>query len=116
MGMQQQSDLPEGWLLASLPQMVKINMGQSPPGSTYNNKGDGIPFFQGKVDFTDVNPKVRIYCTEPKKIASEGDILLSIRAPVGPTNIADQKCAVGRGLAALTPYDNIPTHFILYLA
>lgn len=112
--MQQQSELPEGWLLASLPKVVNIKMGQSPPGSTYNDIGNGLPFFQGKADFTDFHPIVRKYCTEPKKIANQGDILLSIRAPVGPTNIANKKCAIGRGLAALTPYNNIPTNFILY--
>src|SRR5438874_1850685 len=102
------SNLPEGWAYAKLPQIAAINMGQSPPGSTYNKQGDGLPFFQGKADFGDRSPTVRVWCASPKKIAQPGDVLISVRAPVGPTNVADHTCGIGRGLAAVTPLDGIP--------
>ena len=87
----------------SLGEISTIVAGQSPPGSTYNEAGVGIPFFQGKADFGEVHPIARKYCTQPKKIAEKGDILISIRAPVGPTNIASERCCIGRGLAAIRP-------------
>ena len=89
-------------------------MGQSPPGSTYNTEGVGLPFFQGKADFTEKSPVVRIWCTQPKKLVKSGDILISVRAPVGPTNVADQDCAIGRGLAGIRPKNGIPIEYILY--
>jgi type I restriction enzyme S subunit len=107
-------DLPEGWVSAKLPEIVKINMGQSPPGRSYNNRGDGLPFFQGKADFGNRYPTVRVWCSQPKKIAQPGDVLISVRAPIGPTNVADHVCAIGRGLAAITPLGGIPSEFILF--
>ena len=107
-------ETPEGWERVKLPQVAGINMGQSPPGSTYNERGEGLPFFQGKTDFGTRHPMVRVWCTEPKKIAKPGDVLISVRAPVGPTNVADRICAIGRGLAAITPLGGIPTEFILF--
>jgi len=107
-------DLPEGWVSAKLPEISKINMGQSPPGRSYNNRGDGPPFFQGKTDFGERYPTVRVWCSQPKKTAHPGDLLISVRAPVGPTNVADRVCAIGRGLAAITPLGGIPSEFILF--
>jgi type I restriction enzyme S subunit len=97
----------EDWIEVELGEVCDINMGQSPPSSTYNSVGKGLPFFQGKAEFTDLYPVVRKWCTKPTRIANEGDILLSVRAPVGSTNIANQECAIGRGLAAVTyPFSN----------
>ncbi len=107
-------ELPEGWAAAKLPDVVRINMGQSPPGSSYNNRRDGLAFFQGKAEFGARHPTAVKWCTSPTKIAEPGDVLISVRAPVGPTNVADQTCAIGRGLAALTPLCGIPTDFVLY--
>lgn len=106
--------LPEGWAVAPLPEVALITMGQSPPGKTYNDQGDGLPFFQGKADFGSIHPSVRKWCSAPGKTATAGDILLSIRAPVGPTNIADRHCAIGRGLAAIRPARGVPSLFLLY--
>src|SRR5438876_3582707 len=89
-------------------------MGQSPPSSEYNENGEGLPFFQGKAEFTDLFPKVRKWCTAPTKIAEAEDILLSVRAPVGPTNLAPSLCCVGRGLAAIRPAKNIQVRYVLY--
>lgn len=86
--------------LASIAELI---MGQSPPSSTYNEVGDGLPFFQGKSDFGFRHPTPRLFCNIPQKIAKPNDILLSVRAPVGPTNITDQECCIGRGLAAIRP-------------
>ena len=89
-------------------------MGQSPPSSTYNKERKGLPFFQGKVDFGDLHPTPRVWCDSPQKIAQPGDILISVRAPVGPTNIANITCCIGRGLAALRPSDAVDTKWLLY--
>ena len=91
----------------SLGEIATITAGQSPPGSSYNEDGDGLPFFQGKADFGDVYPVTRKWCVAPKKIADAGDILISVRAPVGPTNIAAERCCIGRGLAAIRPDETI---------
>jgi type I restriction enzyme S subunit len=89
-------------------------MGQSPPSSEYNENGQGLPFFQGKAEFTDLFPEVRKWCTAPTKIAEANDILLSIRAPVGPTNLALSLCCIGRGLAAIRPVKDIQVRYVLY--
>jgi len=104
--------MKEDWIECTLGEVCEVNMGQSPPSSTYNTDGIGLPFFQGKAEFTDLHPVVKKWCSIPKKIANKNDILLSVRAPVGSTNIADQECSIGRGLAAITyKYGNM---FIWY--
>lgn len=89
------------WPTARLPDVAEIIMGQSPPGDTYNETANGLPFFQGKAEFGEVSPTPKKWCTVPKKIAEAGDILMSVRAPVGPTNLASTRCCIGRGLAAI---------------
>ena len=76
-------------------------MGQSPPGETYNELGNGTPFYQGIRDFGFRFPTSRVFCTAPTRFAQKGDVLLSVRAPVGSLNMAIERCAVGRGVAAL---------------
>ena len=88
--------------MAKLETFCSINMGQSPDSATYNTEGKGLPFFQGNADFGDIHPKVRVWCSAPTKVANAEDILISVRAPIGALNIADEKCCIGRGLAALT--------------
>ena len=107
--------LPSGWQRCRLPEFTHIVMGQSPPSITYNHDCEGLPFFQGKAEFRALNPKVRTYCSQPRKVAKKGAILLSVRAPVGPTNLADRDCCIGRGLAAIHPAGNIAPRFVLYL-
>jgi len=98
-----------------LGKVSSITMGQSPPSETYNSEKIGLPFFQGKSDFGIMYPSVRIHCDQPQKVAEAGDILISVRAPVGSTNIANQKCCIGRGLAAISALPKI-THnkYIFY--
>ena len=96
-------------------EVAEITMGQSPESESYNDKGDGIPFYQGKSDFGEVYPTVRMYCTSPKKIAMADDILMSVRAPIGDVNIAQEKCCIGRGLAAIRPKGNTNLKYLFYL-
>ena len=107
--------IPDGWQHCILPDFANIVMGQSPPSSTYNRSGDGLPFFQGKAEFGDLYPTVIMYCSQPNKIARQNATLLSVRAPVGPTNLAQQDCCIGRGLAAIHPCGGITPKFLLYL-
>ena len=108
------SELPEGWRWAKLGEVSEIIMGQSPPSKSYNTEGKGLPFFQGKADFGDLYPIPRVWCGDPKKIAHAGDILISVRAPVGPTNMAAEDCCIGRGLAALRPRNGIDPFWVLF--
>ena len=107
------SPLPNGWMQVKLEDVCEIILGQSPPSSTYRKRPDGLPFFQGKADFGDVSPTPTTWCVKPHKIAEVGDILISVRAPVGPTNIANTRCCIGRGLAALRCQDSIDRDFLL---
>lgn len=99
-----------------LTDLCTLNMGQSPESSTYNEQGNGLPFFQGNADFGELHPTVRVWCSAPTKIANAGDILISVRAPIGAMNIAEERCCIGRGLAALTPDLNICSQQYLYYA
>ena len=94
-------DLPEGWRVGDLGQEFDIIMGQSPRGESYNEKGEGVIFFQGRAEFQERFPRKRLYTVEPKKIANKFDVLVSVRAPVGDINVAYEKCCIGRGLAAV---------------
>lgn len=94
-------EIPEGWSDKTLSQIANITMGQSPEGSSYNDEGVGTVFYQGSTDFGWLFPTVRQYTTAPNRMAKKGDILLSVRAPVGDMNIANTDCCIGRGLAAL---------------
>ena len=94
-------EIPEGWKDDVLENIANITMGQSPEGSSYNEDGEGTIFYQGSTDFGVKYPKIRMYTTAPTRFAKKGDILMSVRAPVGTTNIANSDCCIGRGLAAL---------------
>ena len=105
-------ELPEEWEVVEIGdnKVSELVMGQSPPSSSYNASGNGIPFLQGNADFGEIIPSPSIYCTKPLKLAEKGDILLSVRAPVGELNIAAFKCVIGRGLAAIRCNDK-KTHY-----
>ncbi|MBE3128444.1 MAG: restriction endonuclease subunit S [Actinobacteria bacterium] len=97
-----------------LKDITDIIMGQSPPSSTYNTNKVGLPFYQGKKEFGDLFPTPEKYCSEPKKIAESNDILISVRAPVGPTNICKEKSCIGRGLAAIRTKEKIEKYYLFY--
>lgn len=89
------------WKEGSLSDIADITMGQSPSGSSYNEDGIGTIFFQGRAEFGFRFPSVRLFTTEPKRMASANDTLMSVRAPVGDLNVAHTDCCIGRGLAAI---------------
>lgn len=93
--------------MARLGDICSLNMGQSPDSESYNENGEGLPFFQGNADFGVLHPSVRVWCNAPTKIAHTDDILISVRAPIGALNIANIDCCIGRGLAALTVNQSI---------
>ena len=106
--------LPEGWASAPMSDVASIIMGQSPPSSSYNDVGLGLPFLQGKAEFGPLCPQPMKWCTNAKKVAEGNDVLLSVRAPVGPTNLSPMRCCIGRGLAALRPLRGMENRFVLY--
>ena len=99
--------------VSKLKDCCTIIAGQSPESKYYNSNGDGLPFFQGKADFGELYPSIRVYCSQPTKIAEKDDILLSVRAPVGPTNLAPCKVCIGRGLTAIRPSEVLLTRYVL---
>ena len=103
-------EIPEGWYDTKLSKIANITMGQSPDGSSYNEQGNGILFYQGSTDFGMRFPSIRLFTTSPTRFAKEGDILMSVRAPVGATNIANADCCIGRGLAAMNSKLGSITH------
>lgn len=97
-----------------LKECCTIIAGQSPESKYYNTEGIGIPFFQGKADFGEVYPTIRVYCSQPTKIAEKDDILLSVRAPVGPTNLSPGRVCIGRGLTAIRPSEILNLKYLLH--
>jgi len=105
------------WETVELGEVAEIISGQSPEGKHYNQNGNGFPFYQGKKEFSDIYiSKPNIWTTQITKIAKKGDILMSVRAPVGPVNFATQEICIGRGLAAIRPNNKIESMYLfIYL-
>ena len=93
--------VPSGWGTSTVGDSFVLTMGQSPPGDTYSDSDNGLPFYQGRTDFGFRFPTKRMYCSAPTRIAEVGDTLVSVRAPVGDVNMAIEKCCVGRGVASV---------------
>lgn len=108
------AEVPSGWASCELADFCELIQGQSPPGDTYNTDGKGLPFYQGKAEFGEDYPVPRKWCIAPLRIAEEGDVLISIRAPVGPTNLCMEPSCIGRGLAAIRPLSDVASRFVLY--
>ena len=98
----------------SISEIADVILGQSPPSSSYNDTGVGLPFYQGKSDFGDKYPIPREWCSDPTRIAEKDDILMSVRAPVGPVNLANEKSAIGRGLAAIRAKNEIDFKYLYF--
>ena len=107
-------EIPEGWTKGQLSDISIIIMGQSPSGDSYNKEGNGEIFYQGRTEFGFRYPQVKNFTTEPKRRAKKGDILMSVRAPVGDLNIANSNCCIGRGVASLCSKDD-NNSFLFYL-
>ena len=108
-------NLPEGWRMGTITEIANIIMGQSPEGDTYNTDGNGMIFYQGRTDFGRRYPTARVYTTNPTRYAKTGDVLLSVRAPVGDINIASHDCCIGRGLASLRSKDECQSYLYYQL-
>jgi type I restriction enzyme S subunit len=108
--------MPKKWKVVRLgdEEVAVLIMGQSPPSSTYNNTGIGLPFLQGNAEFGEMYPTPVLSCSHPIKITEKNDILLSVRAPVGDVNIAPFKSCIGRGLAAIRPKWNKLDYLFLF--
>lgn len=101
------------WLDGTLSDIAEIIMGQSPKGDTYNEDGEGTVFYQGRAEFGFRFPTRRLFTTDPKRMAQENDVLMSVRAPVGDLNVANEPCCIGRGLGAIHSKDGHQS-FVLY--
>lgn len=113
---QSKRKIPKGWTVGKLCDIANITMGQSPAGESYNEMSEGTIFYQGRTDFGLRFPTPRMYTTAPTRFAKKGDILLSVRAPVGDLNIAMENCCIGRGLAALNSKIGSQMHLFYTLA
>ena len=105
--------IPKGWKWVKLGEVAEIKMGQSPESKYYNDKGIGLPFLQGNKTFGYKYPEIDIFCSNPIKIAKKGEVLISVRAPVGDINIANQDICIGRGLASINSLFN-QNEFLFY--
>ena len=108
-------NIPNKWNNGILSNIANITMGQSPDGSSYNENGNGTIFYQGSTDFGIRFPSIRKYTTAPSRFAKKGDILMSVRAPVGAMNIANNDCCIGRGIASLSSKVGSTTHLYYIL-
>jgi type I restriction enzyme S subunit len=108
-------DIPEGWKCVKLGEIAEIKMGQSPESKYYNDKSIGLPFLQGSKTFGYKYPEIEIYCSNPIKVAKKGEILISVRAPVGDINIANQDICIGRGIASINSLFNQNEFLFYYL-
>ena len=108
-------EIPERWEDGQLIDIANVTMGQSPDGSSYNVSGKGVLFYQGSTDFGVRFPKARLYTIEPTRFAKKGEILMSVRAPVGAINIANNDCCIGRGLSAMNSKIGSITHLYYLL-
>jgi len=106
--------LPEEWRVVRLGEVADLTMGQSPPSSTYNTHGEGLPFLQGKAEFGDIYPQPIKWCSAPLRVAKRGSVLISVRAPVGDVNLAQRDYCIGRGLAALSGKEPLNNDFLFY--
>lgn len=109
------TELPNGWATATLGEVADVVAGQSPAGVDVNESGEGVPFFQGKAEFGDLYPEIRKWTTNAARTAASGDVLLSVRAPVGPTNVAPVDCAIGRGLMAIRRHPSFADRYLLWV-
>ena len=97
-----------------LDEVCHINMGQSPDSKSYNQVGDGLPFFQGNADFGIMYPETRVWCSSPTKVVEPGTLLISVRAPIGALNFSKERSCIGRGLAGITPRQDVDLKYIYY--
>ncbi len=107
--------MKSGWERKQLGTLCEVIAGQSPEGKFYNSEAKGMPFYQGKKDFGEKFIGLpTTWTTQITKVAREGDILMSVRAPVGPVNFAPSEVCIGRGLAAIRCGAALDRDFLYY--
>src|SRR5690606_23245604 len=114
-GIEWLGEIPEHWEVIKNKYLNEINMGQSPSSDDYNFEGKGKPFLQGNAEFGYLNPSPKTWCENANKVCSKNDILLSVRAPIGAVNIADQEYGIGRGLSSISCKSNLMFWFYQFL-
>ncbi|WP_336327581.1 restriction endonuclease subunit S, partial [Halovenus sp. HT40] len=107
--------IPKEYDVKKLSEIAEIEMGSSPDSKYYNESGDGLPFFQGNKNFSDIYPKIKRWCSNPGKVAEEGDVIMTVRAPVGEINKLQEKSCIGRGVAAFRSKSFDSNEYIYYL-
>lgn len=107
--------IPNGWEVLPIKYVANVNMGQSPSSDDVNDSRVGLPFLQGNADFSKFSPKARTWCPVPRKIAKKGEVLFSVRAPVGAVNVADMDYGIGRGLCSIKGNDSLAQDFLAWL-
>jgi len=113
-GVEWLGEVPEHWCVRRMKHVTHICMGQSPPSEQCNSDGIGVPFLQGCAEFGPDHPTAEKYCDAPSKVTEAGDLLFSVRAPVGRLNVADQMYGIGRGLCSIRPRDGCVARFLFY--
>lgn len=106
-GIEWLGEIPADWKIQRIKYCAQLIMGQSPPSDECNEDGRGLPFLQGCAEFGSVSPTPKQFCETPRKTVIASDILISVRAPVGALNIADQQYGIGRGLCAIRASDPV---------
>jgi len=114
-GVEWLGEIPKHWELKKIKFISKINMGQSPASEDCNQDGIGLPFLQGNGEFKEKFPEPQNYCQVARKVAEIGEILFSVRAPVGASNIADKKYGIGRGLCSFSASEKLSKDFLWWL-
>ena len=105
--------IPDRWHVGTLSELATITMGQSPSGSSFNEEGNGIIFYQGRTEFGFRFPSIKLFTIEPTRFSTPRSILMSVRAPVGDINVSKKRCCIGRGLASIEPFMKSYS-FVLY--
>ena len=114
-GVEWLGEIPRDWKITRIKHSATLNMGQSPNSEDCNMDGNGYPFLQGNAEFGTMSPTAKQYCPIPRKLANEGDLLFSVRAPVGALNVADKVYGIGRGLCSLTSNSQMTQSFLWWV-
>lgn len=107
--------IPKAYDVKKLSDIAEIEMGSSPDSKYYNENRNGLPFFQGNKNFSDIYPEIKRWCSNPGKVAEEGDVIMTVRAPVGEVNKLQEKSCIGRGVAAFRSNSLESNEYIYYL-
>ena len=106
--------LPKNWAWSTIGEFTESTFGQSPPSSSFNYEKNGLPFFQGRADFGELFPEIKVWCNDPIRLAKKNDVLVCVRAGVGGTNLNSEDSCIGRGIAALSTLCDVDPFYVLY--